>query len=171
VGVDLPEEGEVLEIGKGRVVREGTRVALLSFGARLQEALKAADQLEARGISTTVADARFAKPLDVELISRLARDHDCLVTIEEGSQGGFGAQVLHLLADKGLLDDGLRVRTMTMPDIFADQDKPAALYAEAGLDVAGIVTRVASALGMDAAKAADAAGEKRAGTRTGFDAA
>jgi 1-deoxy-D-xylulose-5-phosphate synthase len=170
VGVDLPEEGEVLQIGKGRIVREGTRVALLSFGARLQEALKAADQLEARGISTTVADARFAKPLDTELISKLARDHDCLVTIEEGAQGGFGAQVLHLLADRGLLDDGLKVRTMTMPDIFADQDKPATLYAEAGLDVAGIVGKVVAALGLDAG-AGEATADKRAGPRASFDAA
>jgi len=151
VGVPLPEEGKPLEIGKGRIVREGHKVALLSFGARLQECLKAADELAASGLSTTVADARFAKPLDVDLLFRLAREHEVLVTIEEGSIGGFGSFVLQALADNGLLENGLRVRTMVLPDAFIDQDSPAAMYATAGLDANGIVTKVFEALGKDAA--------------------
>jgi 1-deoxy-D-xylulose-5-phosphate synthase len=142
LGVAMPDPGETLDIGKGRVLREGSRVALLSFGARLGECLKAADELAARGLSTTVADARFAKPLDLELIERLARDHEALITVEEGSVGGFGAQVLHHLAASGLLDHGLRVRTMTLPDVFLDHDKPERLYARAGLDAKGIVAQV-----------------------------
>jgi 1-deoxy-D-xylulose-5-phosphate synthase len=151
VGVPLPEEGKPLEIGKGRIVRQGHKVALLSFGARLQECLKAADELAASGLSTTVADARFAKPLDVDLLFRLAREHEVLVTIEEGSIGGFGSFVLQALADNGLLENGLRVRTMVLPDAFIDQDSPAAMYATAGLDANGIVTKVFEALGKDAA--------------------
>jgi len=124
---------------------------LFSFGARLRESLKAADELATLGLSTTVADARFAKPLDVDLLLRLAREHEVLVTIEEGSIGGFGSQVLQTLADNGVLDRGLRVRSMVLPDVFIDQDTPAAMYAKARLDAAGIVTRVFEALGKDAA--------------------
>jgi 1-deoxy-D-xylulose-5-phosphate synthase len=148
--VPLPEEGIPLEIGRGRIVREGTTVALLSFGARLAECLKAADELAGYGLSTTVADARFAKPLDVDLVLRLAREHEVLVTIEEGAIGGFGAYVLHTLAEHGMLDRGLKVRTMVLPDIFIDHDTPAAMYAKAGLDAKGIVAKVFEALGKDA---------------------
>ncbi len=149
VGVDLPSVGVPLEIGKGRVVREGSSVALLSLGTRLGEALKAADILKTHGLTATVADARFAKPIDTDLVLRLARDHDVLVTIEEGSIGGFGAQVLHTLAENGALDKGLKVRSMVLPDTFIDQDSPAAMYAKAGLDAKGIVTRVFEALGRE----------------------
>ena len=151
MGVPMPEEGKPLEIGKGRIVREGHKVALLSYGGRLAECLKAADELAALGLSTTVADARFAKPLDTELLLRLAREHEVLVTIEEGAIGGFGAHVLQTLAEQGLLDRGLKVRTMVLPDVFIDQDLPAAMYATAGLDAKGIVTKVFEALGKDAA--------------------
>ncbi len=147
VGVDLPKQGEVLPIGKGRVVREGSRVAILSLGTRLGEALKAAEELAARGLSTTVADARFAKPLDRELILRLAATHKLLITIEEGAAGGFGAHVLTLLSDAGALDHGLKVRTMTLPDKFQDHDKPERMYAAAGLDAKGIVAKAIAALG------------------------
>ena len=153
LGVALPETGTPLEIGKGRVLREGTAVALLSYGTRLQECLLAAEQLQARGLSATVADARFAKPLDAELVRRLAREHEVLITVEEGSIGGFGAQVMHFLAHQGLLDAGLRVRPMTMPDIFIDHDKPERQYEMAGLDVAAIVRTALAALGRDAAEA------------------
>jgi 1-deoxy-D-xylulose-5-phosphate synthase len=150
VGVDMPEQGVPLAIGKGRVVKEGSRIAILSLGTRLSEALKAAEELEARGLSTTVADARFAKPLDEELILRLARDHEVLITVEEGSIGGFGSYVLQLLADKGALDRGtLKVRSMVLPDLYLDQDKPERMYAKAGLDAAGIVTKVFEALGQE----------------------
>lgn len=147
VGVEIPQFGEALEIGRGRIVREGTRVALLSLGTRLAECLAAADLLGQRGLSTTVADARFAKPLDTALILLLAREHEILITVEEGSVGGFGAHVLHLLAGKGLLDGGLKVRTLTLPDRYQDQDKPETMYAQAGLDAAGIVRSVEEALG------------------------
>jgi 1-deoxy-D-xylulose-5-phosphate synthase len=147
VGVELPDIGVPLEIGKGRVLREGTQVALISLGTRLGESLKAAELLGQRGLSTTVADARFAKPLDEALILRLARTHDILITIEEGSVGGFGSHVLHLLARSGALDTGLKVRSLTLPDTFQDQDKPDAMYAAAGLDAAGIVKTVEAALG------------------------
>jgi 1-deoxy-D-xylulose-5-phosphate synthase len=150
VGVDLPAAGVPLEIGKGRIIREGSSVALLSLGTRLAECLKAADMLKAHGLTTTVADARFAKPIDSDLVLRLAREHEVLVTVEEGSIGGFGAQVLHTLAEAGALDRGLKVRSMVLPDIFIDQDSPAAMYAKAGLDAKGIVTRVFEALGRDA---------------------
>jgi 1-deoxy-D-xylulose-5-phosphate synthase len=147
VGVDLPEHGEPLPIGKGRVLREGSRIAILSLGARLGEALKAADELAARGLSTTVADARFAKPLDRELILRLATTHKLLITVEEGAAGGFGAHVLTLLSEAGALDNGLKVRTMTLPDKFQDHDKPERMYAAAGLDAKGIVAKAVAALG------------------------
>ena len=147
IGMDLPERAEPLEIGKGRVVREGTRVALLSFGARLQEALKAADELAARGISTTVADARFAKPLDVELIGRLAREHELVLTLEEGSIGGFGSQVQQHLLDEGFLDTGkLRLRSLVLPDRFIEHGTPAGQYEEVGLAKSGIVAAVMKAL-------------------------
>ncbi|MBB5703366.1 1-deoxy-D-xylulose-5-phosphate synthase [Ochrobactrum daejeonense] len=149
VGVDLPERGSVLEIGKGRIVREGNKVALLSFGTRLQECLAAADELVAAGLSTTVADARFAKPLDHDLIRRLAREHEVLVTIEEGAVGGFSSHVLQFLARDGLLDRGLKVRALTLPDIYQDHGKPDAMYASAGLDRAGIVHTVFAALGRE----------------------
>ena len=147
VGVDMPEHGEPLPIGKGRVLREGSRVAILSLGARLAEALKAADELAARGLSTTVADARFAKPLDHELILKLAAKHKLLITIEEGAAGGFGAHVLTLLSEAGALENGLKVRVMTLPDKFQDQDKPDRMYAAAGLDAKGIVAKAIAALG------------------------
>jgi 1-deoxy-D-xylulose-5-phosphate synthase len=149
VGVPMPAEGEPLEIGKGRIVREGDKVALFSFGARLSECLKAADELASLGLSTTVADARFAKPLDVDLLLRLAREHEVLLTIEEGAIGGFGAHVLHTLAEHGVLDSGLKVRPMVLPDVFIDQDSPAAMYAKAGLDAKAIVTKAFEALGQN----------------------
>jgi 1-deoxy-D-xylulose-5-phosphate synthase len=149
VGVAIPELADPLEIGRGRIVREGSSVAILSFGTRLAESLKAADLLAARGLSATVADARFAKPLDIDLILRLAREHEALITIEEGSVGGFGAFVLHALAEYGALDRGLKVRTLTLPDIFQDQDKPEAMYASAGLDAEGIVRAALAALGAE----------------------
>ena len=149
VGVEMPERGSILEIGKGRIVREGTKVALLSFGTRLAECLVAAEDLDAAGLSTTVADARFAKPLDHDLIRQLARHHEVLVTIEEGSVGGFGSHVLQFLATEGLLDGGLRVRSMVMPDIFMDHASPEAMYAHAGLDRKGIVDTVFRALNAE----------------------
>jgi 1-deoxy-D-xylulose-5-phosphate synthase len=152
VGVELPERGEVLEIGKGRVLREGSTVAILSFGTRLQEALKAADELAARGLPATVADARFAKPLDEELVRRLARDHEVLITVEEGSSGGFSAQVLQFLAASDLID-GLKIRPMTLPDVFQDHDKPEKQYEDAGLTAADIVETALSALGKSASEA------------------
>jgi 1-deoxy-D-xylulose-5-phosphate synthase len=148
-GVEIPALAQAFEIGKGRIVREGTAVAILSFGTRLTEALKAADMLAARGLSATVADARFAKPLDVDLILRLARDHEALITVEEGAVGGFGSFVLQALADHGALDRGLKIRSLVLPDIFQDQDKPEVMYAQAGLDAEGIVRGALAALGMD----------------------
>ena len=142
-----PDANTPLEIGKGRVLREGTTVALLNFGARLSECVKAADKLAAMGLSTTLADARFAKPLDEELIRRLAREHEVLLTIEEGAAGGFGAFVLHFLARDGALDRGLKIRTLTLPDVFQDQDKPEAMYAAAGLDADAIAAAATLALG------------------------
>jgi 1-deoxy-D-xylulose-5-phosphate synthase len=147
VGVDLPERGQPLAIGKGRVLREGTRIAILSLGTRLAEALKAAEDLAARGLSTTVADARFAKPLDRELILKLAETHELLITIEEGAVGGFGSHVLSLLAEAGALERGLKARTMTLPDLFQDHDRPEKQYAAAGLDAKGIVATALGALG------------------------
>jgi 1-deoxy-D-xylulose-5-phosphate synthase len=153
VGVELPAEGMPLEIGKGRVVREGTTVALLSYGARLAECLKAADQLAGYGLSTTVADARFAKPLDTDLVARLARHHEVLVTVEEGAIGGFGSQVLQFLATDGLLDRGVKVRPMVLPDRFIDQDKPELMYDAAGLNAPQIVATVLATLGREQAAA------------------
>ncbi len=153
IGVAIPDPAEPLEIGRGRILREGTAVALLSYGGRLQECLAAAEQLQARGLSATVADARFAKPLDEALIRQLAREHSVLITIEEGSVGGFGSQVLQLLAQQGLLDAGLRIRPMVMPDVFIDHDKPERQYELAGLDAAAIVRTALAALGHAAAEA------------------
>jgi len=150
VGVDMPEFGVPLEIGKGRILREGTSVALLSLGTRLAECLLAAETLAAHGLTATVADARFAKPLDVDLVLRLAREHEVLITVEEGAIGGFGAHVLQTLAEHGMLDHGLKVRAMVLPDAFIDQDSPTAMYAKAGLDAKGIVAKVFQALGKDA---------------------
>jgi 1-deoxy-D-xylulose-5-phosphate synthase len=146
IGVALPERGSVLPIGRGRVLREGTKVAILSFGARLAEALRAADELGARGLSTTVADARFAKPLDRDLVRRLAAEHEVLITIEEGAIGGFAAQVLHFLAGEGFFDAGLKIRPMILPDRFIEQDKPERQYDEAGLSARHIVATALSAL-------------------------
>jgi len=157
VGVALPETPQRLEIGKGRIVREGKKVAILSLGTRLQEALKAADALDAKGLSTTVADLRFAKPLDEELIRRLLTTHEVAVTIEEGSIGGLGAHVLTMASDTGLIDAGLKLRTMRLPDLFQDQDKPEAQYAQAGLDADAIVDTVLKALRYNDASVADGA--------------
>ena len=151
VGVEMPEQGTPLEIGRGRILREGDTVALLSLGTRLAECLKAADMLAAHGLSTTVADARFVKPLDCELILRLAREHEVLVTVEEAAIGGFGSHVLQLLAEQGVLDRGIKVRTMVLPDVFVDHDKPERMYAQAGLDAAGITAKVMTALGKSLA--------------------
>jgi len=151
LGVTMPEEGVPLEIGKGRILRQGTKVALLNFGARLGECLKAADELAGFGLSTTVADARFAKPLDTDLVLRLAREHEVLITIEEGAIGGFGSYVMQTLSDNDAFDAGLKLRLMVLPDAFLDHDSPAAMYAKAELDAKGIVKRVFEALGKDMA--------------------
>ncbi|BAQ71410.1 1-deoxy-D-xylulose-5-phosphate synthase [Rhodovulum sulfidophilum] len=148
MGVEMPERGQILEIGKGRVVREGSKVALLSFGAPLVDCLAAADALEARGVSVTVADARFAKPLDTDLIARLVKEHEALITVEHGAEGGFGALVLHWLARTGRLDGGVSVRTMTLPDAFIEQASPAEMYAEAGLTAQDIAATALQALGV-----------------------
>jgi 1-deoxy-D-xylulose-5-phosphate synthase len=156
-GVALPEIPQRLEIGKGRVVREGKTVAILSLGTRLAEALKAADALEAKGLSTTVADLRFAKPLDEELIRRLLTSHEVAVTVEEASIGGFGAHVLTMASDRGLIDGGLKLRTMRLPDVFQDQDKPEKQYDEAGLNAEHIVDTVLKALRWNESAVADEA--------------
>ena len=148
VGVDMPERGTVLEIGKGRIVAEGGRVAILSFGARLAEVLKARENLEARGLAPTVADARFAKPLDRDLILRLVADHEALVTIEEGAIGGFGSHVAQLLAEEGVFDRGLKFRSMVLPDTFIDQASPEDMYASAGMDAARIEAKVLEVLNV-----------------------
>ncbi len=150
-GVALPERGTVLPIGRGRIMREGSKIAILSLGTRLADSLRAADELAARGLSTTVADARFAKPFDVEMVEQLARHHAVLVIVEEGSVGGFGAAILQHLARRGLLDSGLRVRSMTLPDRFIDHGTPAAQIIEAGLGAKDIVATATNALGIDAA--------------------
>ncbi len=150
-GMDMPDVLEPLEVGRGRIVREGTAIALLSLGTRLAECQKAADQLAAMGLSTTVADARFAKPLDEDLILRLAREHEVVVTVEEGARGGFGAFVLQFLADKGALDRGLKIRTMVLPDEFQDQDSPYQMYEQAGLNASHIAATALMALGRPAA--------------------
>jgi 1-deoxy-D-xylulose-5-phosphate synthase len=158
LGIELPPEGVPLEIGKGRILREGTKVAILSLGGRLAEAIKAVEELAARGLSSTLADARFAKPLDHGLIRRLAAEHEVMITIEEGSAGGFAAHVMHFMATEGLLDNGLRFRPMVLPDIFIDQDTPEKQYDQAGLNARHIVAGALRALGLDqeAAEAASA---------------
>ena len=145
-GVAMPQTPERLEIGKGRIMREGRQVAILSLGTRLEEALKAAEVLEAKGLSTTVADLRFAKPLDEAMIRRLLATHEVAVTIEEGAIGGLGAHVLTLASDLGLTDAGLKIRTLRLPDIFQDQDKPEKQYADARLDADAIIDTVLTAL-------------------------
>jgi len=167
VGIDLPERGSVLELGKGRIVREGTTVAILSFGARLQEGLKAAEELAARGLSTTVADARFCKPLDEDLVRRLAAEHEVLITIEEGAVGGFSSHVLGFLAHGGMLENGLKVRPMYFPDRFINHAKPVEQYEDAGLEAQHIVDMALSAIGrradaVAAAHAADVVSKARA---------
>lgn len=152
-GIEIPEDPQPLEIGKGRVLREGSQVAIFSYGTRLGESLLAAERLESHGLSTTVADARFAKPLDSGLLHRLAREHEVLITIEEGSVGGFGAFCLHDLSASGALDSGVKIRTMTLPDTFIDQDTPELMYKQAGLDADAIVERVFAALGREVAAA------------------
>jgi 1-deoxy-D-xylulose-5-phosphate synthase len=148
VGVDLPERGMPLEIGRGRIIREGKGVALLSFGTRLREVEMAADALAARGMMPTIADARFAKPLDSELILGLARSHEALITVEEGAIGGFGSHVAQLLAEHGVFDRGLRFRSMVLPDIFIDQASPHDMYAVAGLNASDIEAKVLDVLGV-----------------------
>ena len=149
VGLVLPARGQVLPIGKGRIIREGTKIALLNLGTRLAECRKAADELDARGLSTTLADMRFAKPLDLDLIRQLADEHEVLITIEEAAIGGFGSHVLHHLATLGLLDKGLKIRPMTLPDIFQDHDAPARQYDQAGLNAQHIVAKVLEVLGRE----------------------
>jgi 1-deoxy-D-xylulose-5-phosphate synthase len=149
LGLTLPERGEILPLGRGRILREGTRVAILSLGTRLAEAQKAADALAARGYSTTVADARFAKPIDTALVEQLARNHEVLITVEEASAGGFGSAVMHHLAWKGLLDQGVRIRPMTLPDRFIDHAAPAAQLAEANLDAKAILATALQAVGHE----------------------
>ncbi|WP_293210015.1 transketolase C-terminal domain-containing protein, partial [Parvibaculum sp.] len=149
IGIEMPAIGTPLEIGRGRIMREGSKVAILSLGTRLAEALKAADQLGALGFSATVADARFAKPLDEELVARLAREHEVFITVEEGSVGGFGSHVLDFLARSGALDKGLKVRPMALPDTFIDQDKPEKMYDTARLNAAQIVETALMALGNE----------------------
>jgi len=147
-GVEMPERGQPLEIGKGRMIREGKGVAILSFGTRLAEVLKAAEALEARGISLTVADARFAKPLDRDLILKLAAEHEALITIEEGAVGGFGSHVAQLLADEAVFDKGLRFRSMVLPDTFIDQSSPEDMYATAQMNAVDIEAKVLETLGV-----------------------
>jgi len=147
IGLQMLDDPQPLEIGKGRIVKQGTTVAILSYGARMQECLRAADMLDKQGLSTTVADARFAKPLDEALIAQLAKNHEVLITIEEGARGGFGAFVLHSLAEHGLLDKGLRIRTLTLPDVFQDHDTPEKMYEFAGLDARSIAASAIKALG------------------------
>ncbi|QHQ36957.1 1-deoxy-D-xylulose-5-phosphate synthase [Algicella marina] len=157
VGVEMPERGTPLEIGKGRIVREGSRVAILSFGARLSECLRAAENLAARGITPTIADARFAKPLDQNLIRDLATNHEALITIEEGAVGGFGSHVAQFLSDEGLLDTGLKFRSMVFPDTFIDHDSPASMYAAAAMNAPDIEAKVLKVLDI-----ASLAAERRA---------
>ena len=148
VGVELPERGEVLEIGKGRMIQEGKRVALVSFGTRLEEVRKAAEALAAKGITPTIADARFAKPLDRDMILSLAANHEALITIEEGAVGGFGSHVAHLLAEEGVFDNGLKYRSMVLPDIFIDQASPRDMYEVAAMNAEQIETKVLDTLGI-----------------------
>jgi len=148
-GVTMPERGVLLEIGKGRIIQQGKRVAILSFGTRLSEVMTACEGLSARGITPTVADARFAKPLDRELILQLVRDHEALITIEEGAVGGFGSHVAQLLSEEGVFDTGLRFRSMVLPDTFIDHANPEDMYATAGLNAADIEAKVLQVLGVE----------------------
>jgi 1-deoxy-D-xylulose-5-phosphate synthase len=148
-GVEMPERGEILEIGKGRMIREGKGVAILSFGTRLQEVMQACEALDARGISPTVADARFAKPLDRDLILKLVETHDALITVEEGAIGGFASHVSHLLAEEGVFDRGFKFRSMVLPDIFIDQANPRDMYAVAGLNAEDIEAKVLEVMGVE----------------------
>jgi 1-deoxy-D-xylulose-5-phosphate synthase len=148
-GLTLPERGQVLAIGKGRIVKEGSKVAILNLGTRLIECRKAAADLDARGLSTTIADMRFAKPIDMDLVRRLADEHEVLITIEEGSMGGFGSHVLHHLTNEGALDSGLKIRVMCLPDIFQDHDTQVKQYDQAGLNARHIVAKVLETLGME----------------------
>ncbi len=149
LGLELPEKGTALEIGKGRILREGSKIAILSYGTRLADALKAAEELGAHGLSTTVADARFAKPLDQDLVLRLAREHEVLITVEEGSSGGFATLVMTCLAENAVFDRGLKFRPMTLPDIFIDHDSPKVQLQLAGLDAKAIVAKALMTLGID----------------------
>ena len=151
VGLTLPERGQVLAIGKGRIVKEGSKIAILNLGTRLAECRKAAAELDALGLSTTIADMRFAKPLDLDMINRLANEHEVLITIEEGSIGGFGSHVLHHLASHGMMDRGLKIRPMTLPDVFQDHDSPEKQYDTAGLNAKHIVAKALEAMGSDVA--------------------
>jgi 1-deoxy-D-xylulose-5-phosphate synthase len=150
LGVDIPDQLLPLEIGKGRVLREGAKIAILSFGHRLGDCIQAAEKLTAMGLSTTLADARFAKPLDHDLIRQLARHHEVVLLVEEGAVGGFGGFVLHFMAQDGLLDRGLKVRSLTLPDVFQDQDSPAKMVKAAGLDSDAVVAAALQALGLSA---------------------
>ncbi|MBN9589338.1 MAG: 1-deoxy-D-xylulose-5-phosphate synthase [Alphaproteobacteria bacterium 64-11] len=150
IGIARPDEGIPLEVGKGRIIRDGTGIAIVNFGTRMKEVLLAAERMAGYGLSPTIADARFAKPLDTALLRRLAKEHEVLITIEEGSSGGFGAHVMHFLAHDGLLDRGLKIRPMTLPDVFQDHDTPEKMYAQAGLDADGIVRTALRALGRGA---------------------
>jgi 1-deoxy-D-xylulose-5-phosphate synthase len=146
IGIELPSIKDILEIGKGRIIREGKKVAILNFGTRLDECKKAAEKLFNRGIDCTIVDARFAKPLDEKLIMEIATNHEVLITIEEGSIGGFGSHVMQLLSDRGVFDRGLKFRSMILPDIFIDQDSPEKMYEVAGLDSASIANKVEETL-------------------------
>ena len=158
-GVARPAEGIPLEIGKGRIVKEGSGIAILNFGTRMTQVLLAAERMAGCGLSPTIADARFAKPLDTDLIRRLVKEHEVLITIEEGAAGGFGAHVMHFMAHDGLLDKGIKVRPMTLPDVFQDHDTPEKMYAKAGLDADGIVSMALRALGRGEEAIRVAAGE------------
>jgi 1-deoxy-D-xylulose-5-phosphate synthase len=148
-GVEMPERGEILEIGKGRMIREGKGVAILSFGTRLQEVMQACEALDARGITPTVADARFAKPLDRDLILKLVETHDALIAVEEGAIGGFASHVSHLLAEEGVFDRGFKFRSMVLPDIFIDQANPRDMYAVAGLNAEDVEAKVLEVMGVE----------------------
>ena len=153
IGLEIPEQGEILEIGKGRIVKEGSKIALLNLGTRLTECQIAAEDLDARGLSTTIADMRFAKPIDMDMVLRLARSHEVIITIEEGSIGGFGSHVVHKLANLGMMDHGLKIRPMTLPDIFIGHSTPYKQYEQAGLNAQHIVAQALAALGKaEAAK-------------------
>ena len=148
VGVEIPEKGEVLEICKGRMIQKGARVAILSFGTRLQEVMKASEALVAKGITPTIADARFAKPLDEDLITELATTHEVLITIEEGAVGGFGSHVMQFMAESGLMDTGVKIRSMVLPDIFINQNSPTKMYDVAGMNAEHIEAKVLDVLGV-----------------------